>query len=55
MASLAIFKPPELYKKRSEVKYLFKFELRKSISLTVYKYKKFVRKTIILIGEKMTE
>ena len=32
MAILAIFKPPELYKKLSEVKYHLKFELRKSIS-----------------------
>ena len=33
MANLASFKPPELYKKKqSEVKYLFTFELRKSIT-----------------------
>ena len=32
MAKLAIFKPPELYRKLSKVKYFVTFELRKSIS-----------------------
>ena len=49
MAKLAIFKPPELYKKLSEVKYLFSFELRKSISSMGYK--KITLKNIISIGE----
>ena len=37
MAKLAIFKPPELTKKKLEVKYLFKFEIKKSISSIAYK------------------
>ena len=49
MENLAIFKPPELHKKNSEVKYLFTFEDRESISSMGYK--KFSLKTIISIGE----
>ena len=49
MANLAIFKPPESYKKESELKYVFPFELKKPISSM--RFKKFLSKTIISIGE----
>ena len=44
MANLAIFKPPELYKKKSEVNYLFTFELRKRY--VQWGTKKFCRKLL---------
>ena len=50
-ANLTIFKLPELYKKRLEVKYLFKFELKKAMSLMGFE--KFLLKTITLIGENL--
>ena len=49
MANLAIFKHLKLYKKKLEVKYLFEFELRMSVSSMGYE--KFMLKTINSTGE----
>ena len=50
MASFAIFKPPELTKKLSELKLFFEIELGKLISSMGYET--FLLKTYFSIGEK---